>query len=154
MACNYQTIAPAKYYYAIAPLIWDMLRYFRANRAHQAILDQLATKSSEIQDWRKKLEARLEARFDKIEHVLASLSSAQATLGSANDSVKIKPDHHQVPELESHAHKPPTTDHKISQSSGNRQSAVDVNPSGSHVTVGTNPSVVVPGTPGAYTYLK
>ncbi len=54
-----------------------MLTYSRADRANQAILDQLATKCREIQDLRK----QLEARCDKIEHILASLSSAHRTVG-------------------------------------------------------------------------
>ena len=114
MACNYQLIAPVKYCYSTTHLFWDMLTYSKADRASQVTLHQLTTNSSQIQD----LQKEIEAKFDKIEHLLADLSSSQATSSSPYGSL-----------------------------SSNGQSAVDASLSGLHLTLGTNPSAVVSGTP-------
>ena len=115
-----------------------MLTYHRADRANQAILDQLASQNNDIQDWRK----QMEARFDKIEHILASISGAPAPSASASDNVKVKPDYHQAPGGEGLDHKV-APDHKVTQLPNKRASAVEASPSGSHVTVGTSSSMAV-----------
>lgn len=115
-----------------------MLTHDRADRANQAILDQLSSQNSDIQDWRK----QMEARFDKIEHILATISGAQAPSASTSDNVKVKPDHHQAPGGDGLDHKA-APDHKVTQPPIKRASAVEASPSGSHVTVGTSSSMAV-----------
>lgn len=119
-----------------------MLTHHRADRANQAILDQLASQNNDIQDWRK----QMEARFDKIEHILASISGAQAPSASASDNVKLKSDYHQAPGGEG-LDRNVAPDHKVTQPPKKRTSAVEASPSGSHVTVGTSSSMAVSNGP-------
>lgn len=88
----------------------------------------------------------MEARFDKIEHILATIGGAQAPSASASDNVKIKPDYHQTPGADGLDHKV-VPDHNVTQPPNQRASAVGASPSGSHVTVGTGSSMAASNGP-------
>lgn len=88
----------------------------------------------------------MEARFDKIEHILASIGAARAMSASASDNVKTKSDNHQAPGGESLDHNV-APDHEVTQPPNKRASAVGASPSGSHITVGTGSSMAVPSGP-------
>lgn len=120
-----------------------MLTYLRADRANEAILDQLVSQSNGIKDWRK----QIEARFDRIENILATSNGAPAISGSTNENVKVKSDHHRPAGLESLDHKP--KDQQITQPLGKMPSGSDGSPHESHVTVATSLSAVGPVTLGA-----
>lgn len=118
-----------------------MLTHRRADRANQAILDQLSAQNNEIHD----LKTQFESRFDKIEQLLANkFSGAPPASGAANDGAKVKPDFPPAAESESGDSKQ-SLDHKITQSSAKRASVVEASPSGSHITVGTHSSGVDSG---------
>lgn len=118
-----------------------MLTHRRADRANQAILDQLSAQNNEIHD----LKTQFEARFDKMEQLLAAkFSGAPPASCATNDGAKVKPDYHPAAESESGDSKQ-SLDHKITQSSAKRASIVEASPSGSHITVGTHSSGVGSG---------
>lgn len=125
----------------------DMLTHRRADRANQAILEQLAAQNHEIHS----LQKQFETRFDKIEQLLASFGGAHTgSSGSTKDGVKVKSDHHPAAAAAAAADSESgdskqSVDHKITQSSNKRPSVVEASPSGSHVTVGTHSSGVDSG---------
>ena len=108
----------------------------RADRANQAILDQLACQDTKINDLGGKIE-QFTTSLDEIKHLLANFSGAQVASGSRNEGVKI------TSESRSEGlDTKPALDHKLSRLSNRRPSAVDASPSGSHVTVATDSSGV------------
>lgn len=120
-----------------------MLRYFWADRANKAIIDQLVFQSNRIKDWRK----QIEARFDKIENILATSNGTPAISGSTNKNVKVKSDHHWLVKLKSLDHK--LKDYQITKLLGKMPSDLDGSPCKLHVTVAISLSAVGPGTRGA-----
>lgn len=140
MLCNYQTVAPAKYDPPPSSRPVEMLTHRRADRANQNILDQLAAQNTEIRELQKKFEAR----FDKIEQLLANFHGAPTASGAPHDGVKVKSDGHPTADSESGDGKH-LLDRKILQSSKKRPSVVGASPSGSHMTVGTHSSGVDSG---------
>lgn len=111
----------------------DRLTYHRADRANQAILDQLACQDTKINDLGGKIE-QFTSSLDEIKHLLANFGGAQAGSGSQHKSVKIKSDYSQAAGLEGLDSKP-ALHHKVSNT---RPSAVDGSPSGSHVTIASH----------------
>lgn len=117
-----------------------MLTLRRADRANQAILDQLTAQNNEIHDLRK----QFEARFDKIEQLLANFGGAPPASGAAHEGGKVKSDGPATASSESGDSKQ-SLDPKIASSSNKRPSVVEASPSGSHITVGTHSSGVDSG---------
>lgn len=115
-----------------------MLTRRRADRANQAIIDQLTAQNNEIHD----LQKQFEARFDKIEHLLTNLSGVPTASGATKDGVKVKSDYLPAAAESESGESKQSMDHKITQSSKKRASIVEASPSGSHITVGTHSSGV------------
>lgn len=107
----------------------------RADRANQAILDQLAAQKQSVES--------VDGRLERIEQILSNLNSAKPATGSGVESPDIKPVPRHLNSIESPKRRP-TTDQKItpyvlSQQARNReQRTVDTSPSGSHITTSTD----------------
>lgn len=117
-----------------------MLTLRRADRANQAILDQLTANHNDLHDMSKSFEGR----FDKIDHILEVLTSSHPAFGATHDGGKGKSDGHPAADSESGDSRQ-SLDHKVTLASKKRPSVVGASPSGSHITVATHSSGVDAG---------
>lgn len=129
----------------------DLTKFSRADRATNAILEQLGSLQRDLHEnhaVQEKLEEKFESwetRFDRMEQLISNLGNPRHGLSATTESPDVKSGARHPHES---SKKRPTTDHRITslhpppKLSDKELKAVEASPSGSLATVGTESSGV------------